>query len=168
MGIRTRRRRGYALIEFTIVGIPAIFLTASIIEMSLDGWQFESMTYAIQVAARYACQHGRTCTKNGNTCTIEVENVASLINAQAPSLDPSQLNVTLTTHSASVTCNPLNSCLTNTAQFPNSTDNGVGFPITITATYPMKSLFPMMWFGSNTSSGTAFTLGATAYQTIVY
>jgi Flp pilus assembly protein TadG len=156
------------MIEFLLVGIPVIFLTASIIEMSLDSWQFESMAYAVQTAARYACQHGRTCTKNGNACTIEVEDVAGLINAQAPSLDPSQLNVTLTTHSASVSCTPLNSCLTNTAQFPNSTDNGVGFPITISATYPMKSMFPMMWFGSGNFTGSAFTLGANAYQTIVY
>lgn len=156
------------MIEFTMVGIPVIFLTLSIIEMSLESWKFHSMAYAIQVAARYACQHGRTCTKNGNTCTIEVENVANMINAQAPSLDPSLLNVTLTTHGASVTCNPLNTCFTNTAQFPRTTDNGVGLPITITATYPMNNPLPMLWFGSAGSSGSAFTLGATTLQTILY
>lgn len=163
-----KRRRGTAMIEFTMVGIPVIFLTASIIEMSIEAWKFESMMYAIQVAARYACQHGRTCTKNSNSCTIEVENVADLISAQAPSLDPSQLNVTLTTHSASVTCDPLNTCFTNTAQFPSSTDNGVGLPITITATYPMHNPIPMFWFGSAGVSGSSWTLGATTLQSIVY
>lgn len=165
---RAGSRRGVAIVEFTMVGIAVIFVTASIIEMSIESWRYASMMYAIQVAGRYACQHGRTCGKNGNSCLIEVENVASMINTQAPSLDPAKLNVTLTTQSATVTCNPLNNCLTNTAQFPKSADNGVGLPITITATYPMLTPFPMAWFGSTTAAQTSVTLGATTEQLIVF
>src|ERR1017187_10919473 len=74
---RGAKRRGSALIEFTIAAVPVIFVTLSIIEMSLESWKFETMVYAIEVAARYACAHGRTCTKNGNACTITVGNVAT-------------------------------------------------------------------------------------------
>jgi Flp pilus assembly protein TadG len=172
--IRIKGRRGFGMIEFTIVAIPVIFLTTSIIEMSLESWKFHSMMYAIQVADRYACQHGRTCTRNtggasANSCTITVETVANMISQQAPSLDPSLLDVTLTTHSTTTDCNPLNSCFSTSTTFPNSTDNGVGLPITIHATYPMYNPLPMFWFGvKGPTSGSTFTLGATTTQVIVY
>src|ERR1019366_4410055 len=158
---RGAKRRGSALIEFTIAAVPVIFVTLSIIEMSLESWKFETMVYAIEVAARYACAHGRTCTKNGNACTITVGNVATVINTQAPSLNPALLNVTLATHSGTAaTCNPLNSCLSTATQFPSAIDNGVGYDITITATYPMHNPLPMMWFGNSSLAGHSFTLGA--------
>ncbi len=151
-----------------MAAVPIIFITASILQMSLESWKFHTMAYAIEVADRYACQHGRTCAKNGNTCTIEVENVAKAISQQAPALDPGLMDVTLTTHATTTTCNPLNTCFSNTTQFPNATDNGVGLDITITATYPMDNPLPIAWFGSTGSSGSAFTLGATTRQNIVY
>lgn len=166
--MRKRNQRGTAFVEFVIVAIPCIFLTLSIVEMSLESWKFHSMAYAIEVAARYACEHGRTCSKSGNTCTIEVETVAGIIQAQAPALDASLLNVTLTTHSTTTTCNPLNTCLTNTTQFPSTTDNGVGLDITIKATYPMYNPIPMMWFGTQSTGSGIYTLGATTRQNIVY
>lgn len=167
------------MVEFSIVAIPIIFLTTSIIEMGLESWKFHSMVYAIDQAARYASAHGRTCTKNGNTCTIQVKDVANYITNTAPALDTSRLNVTLTTHSTSVSCTPLYNCTTqhcptnttctnNTAQFPSSNDNGVGLDITIQATYAMYNPIPMLWFGSSPSRGQDFTLGARTRQTIVY
>jgi hypothetical protein len=149
-----------------MVGIPVIFLTASVIEMSIEAWRFSSMMNAIQVAGRYACAHGRTCGKGGNSCLIKVKDVTNLITAQAPSLSSGQLNITLTTQNATVTCNPVSSCSSNTTQFPSSTDNGVGLPVTITATYPMNTPFPMVWFGSTTAGQSAVTLGATTTQLI--
>ena len=166
--MRIKSRRGFGVIEFTMAAIPIIFLTTSIVEMSLESWKFHSMVYAIQVADRYACQHGVTCTKNGNTCTIEVETVANMISQQAPSLDPSLLDVTLTANGATTTCNPLNSCFSTATQFPSASNNTVGLPITISATYPMHNPLPMLWFGSRGSSGSVFTLGATTTQLIVY
>jgi hypothetical protein len=156
------------MVEFTIVAIPIIFMTTSILEMSLESWKFHSMVYAIDMAARYACGHGRTCTKNSNTCTISVQDVASVITNQAPALDTSKLNVSLITHSTTTNCNPISTCLTNTTQFPNATDNGVGLDIKITASYTMYNPIPMMWFGTSGSSGQNYTLGATTRQTIVY
>jgi Flp pilus assembly protein TadG len=161
-----RNRRGVSLIEFTLTSVPILFLAISVFEMSLMSWKFHSMAYAVEVAARYASVHGRNCTKNANTCTITVGNLASMIQAQAPQLDSSLLNVTLTTHAAQVNCNPLSTCFTNTAQFPNSTDNGVGLDITIAATYPFSTPLPMFWEGSGSAGNV--TLGATSRQNIVF
>jgi len=165
-----RLRRGSGALEFIMVVIPSLFLTTSVFEMSLASWQFHSMAYAIEVADRYACSHGRTCTKGGNACTIRVQDVANMIAAQAPALNSAKLNVTLATHNAgaNVTCNPLSTCFSNAAQFPSTTDNGVGLDITITATYPVSNPIPMFWFGSATSSNSTWNLGATTKGNIVY
>ncbi len=163
-----RGRRGTALLEFTLTSIPILFLGLSIVEMSLLSWKFHSMAYAVEVAARYACVHGRDCTKNGNSCTITVGNVAHVISAQAPQLDSSKLNVTLTTHASTVTCTPLNTCFSNAAQFPNSTDNGVGLDITVAATYPFATPVSIFWPGSQSYSPGNVTLGATSRQNIVF
>jgi Flp pilus assembly protein TadG len=177
----TGPQSGTGLLEFVMVALPVIFITISILEMGLQSWKFHSMLYAIDVAARYACAHGKTCSRNGNTCTIQVKDVASIITTQAPALDTSRLNVTLTpaTASAAVNCNPLSSCTTtncpsgatctnNTAQFPGATDNGVGLSITISATYTMNNPIPMSWFGAGSVQGQNYTLGAKTLQTIVY
>ncbi len=166
--LRNRNIRGYALIEFTMIGVPVIFLTISVIEAALAMWQFHSMSYSIETAARYAVTHGRGCTQNGNTCSITLGGLTTLIARQAPVLDPSKLNVTLYTHSTTTACNPINSCLRSTTQFPDSTDNGVNFDITIVATYPVSNPLPVFWPGSAASGGAAFTLGATTRQRIVF
>ena len=166
--MRKKLQRGIALIEFTIVGIPVIFLTTSIIDMSLESWNFHSMVYAIEVADRYACAHGKTCSKGGNTCTIKVQDVASMISHQALGLDPSSMNVILTTNSATTNCFPLNACFSNTTQFPSTTDNNVGLDIKISATYTMHNPVSMLWFGSAGTSIGSFTVGATTRQNIVY
>src|SRR4051812_48750380 len=112
-----RGRRGASLIEFTLVGIPVIFVTAGIINASIAMWQFSNMAYAIQVADSYVVVHGRGCTQNGNSCSLTVGDVTSMIAAQAPSLETSHLKITLTTHSATLVCEPVSTCLTSTTQF---------------------------------------------------
>ena len=169
MTSKRSRRSGSSLIEFTMAAVPLIFITISIVEMSLESWKYQTMIYAVQVATRYVAGHGRTCTKNGNTCTTNIGSVATLINTYAPSLDPGLLNVTFASNSGTAaTCNPLNTCLTNATQYPSSIDNGVGLDITISATYPMNNPFPMMWFGNGSFNGQTHTLGAISRQTIVY
>jgi Flp pilus assembly protein TadG len=165
---KVEKRRGFAVLEFTLVALPVIFLTVSIIEASLAMWQYHTMAYAVDLAARYVVVHGRGCTQNGNTCSVTLGNVAHLIAQQSVALDASKLNVTLTTHSGPTTCNPLNTCFTSTTQFPSATDNGVNLDVTIAATYPISNPMPMFWPGAGTSSIGAFTLGATSRQRILF
>jgi Flp pilus assembly protein TadG len=166
--MRRNGRRGDALIEFTLIGIPVIFVTISIIEASLAMWQFHSMSYTIETAARYAATHGRGCTKNGNTCSITVGGLTHLIANQAPPLDPSKLNITLTTDTTTRACHPINVCFSSTDMFPNATDNGVNLDIKIVATYPVSNPMPMFWPGSGAVAGATYTLGATTRQRIVF
>ena len=51
--LRRQRRRGSALLEFTLVGIPILFLSTSVISASLDMWQFHNLAYGTQMTARY-------------------------------------------------------------------------------------------------------------------
>jgi len=38
-----KTRRGSALLEFTLVGIPMIFISTSVMSASLDMWQFHNL-----------------------------------------------------------------------------------------------------------------------------
>lgn len=169
------------MLEFVLVGVSVIFTTISIIEMGVESWNFHSMLFAIDTAARYTSGHGRTCTKNGNSCTIQVKDIATMIAQRVPGVSTSQLNVTLTpaTTANAVSCTPLSNCTAtncpsgvtctnNTAQFPGSTDNGVGSSITISANFTSSKIIPFFWLGSSGSSGQSYRLTATTNQTIVY
>ena len=165
---KTTKRRGFALIEFTLVGVPLIFLTISIIEASIAMWQYHSMMYANEIVARYAAMHGKGCTQNGNTCTITVGTLAQMIAAQAPSLDTSKLVVTLYTNSGNTPCNPITSCYSSTTQFPGNADNTVGNDVKFVASYPINNPMPLLWPGAGHTGGSVFTLGSTTRQRIVF
>jgi Flp pilus assembly protein TadG len=165
---RNSARRGVAALEFTMVAIPILFTTIAIIEVSIESWQLHSMTYAVDVTCRYVTAHGRTCTRNNNTCTITVANVISVLTSQAPMLNTANLNVTLSGKTQSVTCNPASTCISTATQFPATADNGVGSKVTVAATYQMTNPIPMMWFGSSSSTISSHTMGATSTQPIVY
>jgi Flp pilus assembly protein TadG len=165
---KTTRRGGFAMVEFTLVGIPPMFLTISIIEASIAMWQYHSMMYANEIVARYAAMHGYGCTQNGNTCTITVGAAAKMIANQAPSFDTSRLNVTLYTNSGNTACAPITSCYTSTTQFPSSSDNQVGYDVKFVASYPIYNPLPLMWPGAGQTAGGEFTLGSTTRQRIVF
>lgn len=156
------------MLEFALLGVVVIFLTMSVFEGSLMMWQYHTLAEAVQVGARYISAHGVDCTENGNSCTITVGNVASYIAQQAVGLNPAVLNVTLTSASGSVPCDPLNSCNTSTTVFPPSSDNAVGSNVKVTATYTMNNPIVMFWPGVSTKSIGSLTLGATSTQRIMF
>ena len=162
------QKRGFAMVEFSLIAIPMIFLTISIIEASVGMWQYHSMVYAVDVATRFAVTHGRSCSQNGNSCTTTVGAVTTLLSNQAPALDPSKLNVTLYTHATTTACSPISICTGSTVTFPNSTDNAINFDVKIVATYSIANPMPLFWPGSQASPGSTFTLGATSRQRIVF
>ena len=156
------------MIEFTIIGLPLIFLTISIIECALAMWQYHTLEYCVTTTARYVITHGRTCSQNGNNCTVTLGDVASLMKNQAIALDATKLDVALYTQSGTTTCYPLSTCLSNTSQFPSAVDNGVNLDVKIVASYPVANPFPFFWPGSSATSGRTFRLGATSRQRIVF
>ena len=168
MRIENRRRRGSALLEFTLLGVPVIFLITSVVSCSIDMWQFYTMEFAVESTARYIAVHGATCSANGNTCTIKVQDVATFFEGQSPALNTSKVNVTLTDGSGSTNCNPVTSCAATAAQFPAAANNAVSSDITVKATYPLTNPIAMFWPGTAGMRGANFTVGATSKQRILY
>jgi Flp pilus assembly protein TadG len=163
--LRIRRRRGQSLVEFTLMGIPMVFVTISVVYMSVGMWQFHSLAYASDMTARYVSVHGATCAANGNTCTITVGNVATFFATQAMALDTSKVIVKLKDGSGTTTCSPVSSCNSTSTQFPNASYNSVGSDITITATYGVKSPLAMFW-PPDVDWAHDYTLGAQSRQRI--
>ena len=165
------KHRGSVLLEFTLVGIPALFLLISIFEISRGMWAYHTMTRAVNVGARYASLHGQGCSRTGYHCGITVGDVANKIAAAAPGISPSALTVTLTSAvSGTVTCNPLSNCLTDATPWPPATsgENEPGKEILITGQYMFRSALAMVAPGSSPDSFAATNLGATSRQLIQF
>ena len=144
-----------------------LFVTISVVEVSIDMWQYQSLAYATEMTARYASMHGATCSQNGNTCTITVGNVATFFASQAMSLNTGSVSVTLTDGGGSTTCNPVNTCNSTSTQFPSSSHNSVGSDVTITATYTLKNPFAMYW-PPNSDWAHDYLTGAKSRQRIMF
>ncbi len=162
------RRRGSTLIEFTLLGIPAIFLFTSVITCSIDMWQFFTLSYAVDETARYAALHGATCSANGNSCTVSRATVATYFETQAIALNPSSTTMKLTDSSGTITCNPVSSCPSGSSQFPAASHNSLGSNITVSATYALTNPIAMFWPGSGIVNSGSFTVGATSTQGILF
>ena len=49
-----RSAKGSTLLEFTLVGIPVIFVLISTIEMARGMWMYHTLCHAVKEAARFA------------------------------------------------------------------------------------------------------------------
>lgn len=164
--LKTGGRGGNALIEFSLLGIPIIFITIAIVAMGLNMWEFHNLAYATEATARYISMHGVNCQ---STCSLTIQASANFFETQALALDPSVVKVVFTDGSGPTTCNPVNSCSTNTANFPSQSGayNAVGGDITVSATYLLKNPIALYWPPDRESSGD-FTVGAVSKQRILF
>ena len=87
--------RGAATVEFTLVGIPLIFVLISIFEISRGMWVYETVAHAVREGARYAAVHGQDCAVAPNTCSINISNIAQKIQNAGVGLDAAQFSVTV-------------------------------------------------------------------------
>ena len=156
---RGAARRGTALIEFTLLGIPLLCVTTSVMSIGLDAWQYWSLAYATDATARYISMHGATCSQNSNACTIKTGQVAAFFESQSMALSSSSVDVSLTDSSGTTNCNPVSSCASGLVTFPASSANSVGSDITVQATYTLVNPIMMFW-GNNHVSGNNYTVGA--------
>ena len=162
-------RRGATLIEFTMLGIPAIFLFTSIFTCSIDMFQFFTLSYAADTTARFAALHGSGCSANGNACTITQAAVATYLKGQALALNSTLTTMTLNDGSGAVTCNPVTSCPTPTAQFPSSGNNVAGTnSVTVTVTYGLTNPIAMFWPSGGSSPPGTFTASAKSTQPVLF
>lgn len=163
------RRRGSTLIEFTMLGIPAIILFTSVITCSIDMWQLFTLSYAVDQTARYAALHGFTCSQNGNTCTIRRSDVATFFQNQALALAPASTTMVIDDGSGEITCSPVTSCPSADSQFPSSNHNVPDADkVTIRATYQLINPIFLFWPGAGAVTATRFTVGATSTQQVIF
>ncbi len=121
---RRNKRAGSAMIEFTMTGIPLIFIWISIVQMSLGMWNYHTLQYAIKQAGAYVSVHGSaTGYCKSNNC--RVEDAATVMAQYAIGMPASSITMTFTpvasdhvTKGTATTC-ALNSCETNATAFPN-------------------------------------------------
>src|SRR5215472_950356 len=129
-------RRGSAMLEFALTGIPVMFFLISTIQIGLGMWQYHSLDSALQQAGRYLAVRGRGCTQNGNTCSVTVGTIAQQVATYAVGMPSSGISVVLTPPAgAATTCSPLSSCFTNASVWPASPYNAPGMIFTITARF---------------------------------
>jgi Flp pilus assembly protein TadG len=160
-----KSRRGNTLIEFSLLGIPIMLTTISIVFVSIAMWQFHCLAYASETTASYASVHGATCAKNGNSCAITIANMATYFASQAIALPASQVSVNFTDGSGTKSCNPLSSCSSNQTQFPLPSYNSVGTDVTVTATYSLSNPIEAFWPGNGPHN---FSVSATSRQRILF
>lgn len=162
-----RHRRGNTLIEFTLVGIPMIFVLISIFEIARGMWIYHTMAYAIKEGARYAIVHGNNCIYDPNNCALRVSDVARRIQDTGVGLVPSQLQLRFESQTraipSSTTFDSLENLLANNTYWPTyakgATDPSTGglmidaganagYDLTITGVYPFRSALAMFWPGA--------------------
>ena len=145
---RKQRQRGSAMIEFTLVGIPMIFLLISIFEMSRAMWNYHTLAFAIREGTRYAVVHGSGCsTDPRNSCQATVAQVAQRIQDAGIGLDASELTLTFTSSGNTIKCT-LNTCLGTATSWPEAPKNTPGSAIAINGSLPFQSALAMFWPGA--------------------
>jgi Flp pilus assembly protein TadG len=153
---RHRERGGSSLIEFTLVGIPMIFVLISTFEMARGMWIYHSVAHAVKEATRYASVHGENCRTSPNDCGVTIGNIATVLKNAGPALIPSQLTVTFTPSAGSSTTGTLATLVSNNTAWPPVSPTGtnaIGQPITIAAKYPFRSAIAMFWPGTASQGG---------------
>jgi len=142
-------RKGNAMVEFTLVGIPMIFILISVFEMARGMWVYHTLAYAVKEGTRYAIVHGENCTIDPNDCEITVADVVERVRQAGTGLIPDELNLTLRSVAGDVVCNPITACLGDTSIWPpGGGANSVGQQLSIIGTYPFRSALAMFWPGS--------------------
>jgi hypothetical protein len=166
------RRRGSTLVEFTLVGIPVIFLFTSTMTCAIDMWQLFTLSYAVDQTARYAAVHGSTCSSGSNACTISQSDVAEFFQKQALALDPALTTLVLNDGSGALSCSPITECPSPSDRFPsaghNSPTGSSPDRVTIQVSYPLLNPIFMFWPGAGSVRAGRFTVGATSTQQVMF
>lgn len=166
--MRRRKRRGSAMLEFTLAGIPVIFVLISTFEMSRGMWVYHGLAHAVNAGARFAVVRGRGCTTHGNACATTVGGVARRIAREMIALPPDRFDVRLASDAGPVECSPLSACFHDGTPFPPANANSPGMNIGVTARHEFRSAMSMFWPGAGAVRIGAVTLGAEARQRIEF
>lgn len=178
----TRRgnpRRGNAIVEFTLVGIPLLFVLFSIFEAARGMWQYVTLCHAVKDTTRFAVVHGDNCSSAGQACTVTVGQVATRFAQQGGGLNPSKVQIELRAGClagarynggacASVKSGTLQSLLNDAAAWPDF--GAPGFEsVEILATYQFQTPFALFWPGvGGTRAADSFALQAVSREMVQF
>jgi Flp pilus assembly protein TadG len=168
---RKARSRGNSLIEFTLVGIPIIFLLISTFEMARGMWQYHTLAYAVRQGTRYAVVHGQNCTLPPNSCVVTISQISGVVRSAAIGLPSDALTLTFTPANGSATACTLNNCIANYTgtAWPPSSANAPGMKVKIAGSFPFKSAITMFWPGTRQlGKFKTVTLAANSKENILY
>jgi Flp pilus assembly protein TadG len=154
-----RRQHGGTLLEFTLVGIPLIFVLISTVEIARGMWIYEMLGHAVRQGVRFTVVKGQNCATSPNSCAVTIGRIAQEMQKAGVGLDPAAFtNVTFTAYAGrTITHATLQDCLADTTQWPaaaGTTDAGaaVGADIEISVQYPFRTPISMLWPGAGRSS----------------
>jgi Flp pilus assembly protein TadG len=168
----TRRfgsRRGNTAIEFVMAGIPMLMVIISIVEVSRGMWIYDTLVHSVDSVARHLVVRGYDCATYVSGCSLTVGGYSNDLASAANGLDPGKLSVTFTSSSlTTVTCNPLNSCFSNSTAWPPAADNGRNKDVWISVSYPFESALTMLTFGSSGVQFGTYKLSAKTHQQILF
>jgi len=173
-GNRSARSRGATILEFSLAGIGLIFVFLSFFEVSRGMWIYQTLSYAVREGARYASVHGKDCAPPyapSPGCQVTVSQIAAVIKAAGPGIDPNTTTVTLTPASGSATSDTLANLIANytTTDWPPSSAYSTGQTVQVSAAYPFRTFLAMFWMGSRpVADSQVFTLGASSTETIQF
>jgi Flp pilus assembly protein TadG len=171
--------RGSQTLEFTMVGIPLIFILFSIANMCFSMLTLHTLQEAVEQGARYTVTRGSSC-QSPNSCAVKVQDIAGVIAGAAPGISKSSLQVTLTTASGAATpCNPVSACLAScstgcsasrTSTWPPaaSGDSAPGKDIVITADCALTAPMFMFWPGAGSTKISSTHFYANSRQQLMF
>lgn len=172
---RTSREKGNALLEFTLVGIPLIFVLISIFEMARGMWIYDTLAHAVKEGTRYAAVHGVNCVPvpsdpSSNDCAVSIADIAARIQNAGVGLPADQLTLTFSAGSGAPTTCLLQNCLTlKTKPWPPSPNNAAGLPVSISGVFPFQSAIAFFWPGvARSMIFPTFNLPASAREAIQF
>jgi hypothetical protein len=173
------RHNGQALVEFTLVGIPIIFLLISIFEVSRGMWVYDTLSYAVKQGVRYAIVHGENCGRAPNSCQVNLgpstnacnntnSTIAEVIQCAGVGLDPTNTKVTFISAEGTLGPYSLNAVPGSGGFWPPTNGNQVGQPVTIEIRTPFNSIIAMLFPGSAPVTFASGTLPASSSDLIQF
>lgn len=182
------RRSGNAMIEFTLVGIPMIFILISVFELARGMWLYHTAAYAMREGARFAIVHGNDCNIPPSNCSVTLREISTRIRDGALGLLPTELqNIDFVAYNDSGAqvgtpqhCNTLEDCLRAGALGdtywpsgpPGAFDTAGGYRhinrVEVSGQFPFRSAIAMLWPGARPMNFGVFVFPASSKETIQY
>ncbi len=179
---RFGRIKGSSMLEFTLVGIPVIFLLISIFEISRGMWIYHTLATAVRDGTRFTVVHANDCNLTPSNCAVTVRSIAQRIQQFAVGLPADRLiHVRFTSQTRTISCPTLSDCLKPGAPGDNywpaappgaTLDDGgealMGW-VEISAQYSFRSAIAMFWPGAGRGMGFGtFVFPASSREMIEY